>query len=460
MIEAQPDASRRNTFRKSSATARHGRSLLTRTTLLAAASALVIAVLSPARASDDPLAHNPTLAERAWVAASVYRTVKQYFAHWAGLPASYDFDARFKAYLPEALNAPDRRSFSLATMRLVASLANGHTNFTDEALYADHRPAPFYAEPIEGRWTVTVTRRSDIPLGSVITAIDDVPVDRWVSPIRAVIGQSSPRARDHLVFLRRFMFPEHFVVMLDGGRRIGVNKADPLTTRQGRASPESVTVQRRRDGVLVIAIPSFDEPRFEAAAISAIRAAKDVRLVVLDVRGNGGGTTPGALGAAIMTRPYAGTLVLTPLTIAENDAHGSFSEGDNPAPNAMLRYGPDVGEPQAGAYAGPMALLIDRACASACEDLAIRFQSGRRGPVLGEPSWGSTGQPIRVQFPELGMSLRVSTKRESFADGRPFEGVGVQPDLPVQTTRGDVTAGTDTVLERAIQLALAQPPHP
>lgn len=390
------------------------------------------------------------------MASAVYRTVKEYFAHWDGLPAGYDFDQQFRAYLAEALSAPDRRTFSLATMRLMASLGNGHTGFTDQAFSQDQRPGPFYAEPVQGRWTVTVSRTPSLAPGDVINAIDGVPIETWVKPIQAIIGQSSLRARDQLVFLRRFMLPERFVVQLDDGRRVPVSRDGPFGPRLGRPQPDEVAVQHRADGVVVIGIPDFGDPHLEADAVKAVRAAAGAPLIVLDVRGNTGGSTPRDLLRAIMTKPYAGTVVATPLIVAENDAHGSFSPDDNPAPNAVLRYGPDVSQPEADAYRGPIALLVDRNCASACEDLVIRFKSGGRGPILGEPTWGSTGQPIQVTFPDLGMSLRVSTKRESFPDGARFEGGGVQPDIAVPLTRADVSASSDTVLERAVHAALSE----
>ncbi len=399
---------------------------------------------------------NLNLAERAWIAASIYRTVKEYFAHWSGLPSDYDFDREFRTYLPKALSAPDRKNFSLATMRLVASLENGHTGFTDTGLMANMTPPPFYAEPVEGRWTVTVSRTEGLKPGDVIQSMDGVPVEVWVHPIQAIIGQSSERARDHLVFTRWFMLPQHLTVQLTDGRRVQVDQAAIRAPRRGRPRLKDVAVQRRPDGVVVISIPSFDGPRFEADAVKAVKAQAGARLILLDVRGNGGGNTPRDLLKAIMTKPYEGTVVATPLTIAENDAHGSFSPDDNPAPNAFLRYGPDTSVPDPAAYSGPVALLVDRECASACEDFAIRFKSGARGPVLGEATWGSTGRPIQVLFPDFGMSLRVSTKREAFADGARFEGVGVTPDIPIPLTRADLTAQGDPVLERAIQAAPAR----
>ncbi len=67
-------------------------------------------------------------------------------------------------------------------------------------------------------------------------------------------------------------------------------------------------------------------------------------------------------------------------------------------PITMMRYGPDKAQPLPEAWKGKMALLIDGGCTSACEDFVLRFKDGDRGLVLGEPTFGSTGQPYFVEF--------------------------------------------------------------
>ena len=143
----------------------------------------------------------------------------------------------------------------------------------------------------------------------------------------------------------------------------------------------------------MIRIPSFDEPKYEEAAISAIRGLENASAVLLDLRDNNGGSSPGRLLSAIMTKPYRGTLVSTPMTIAKSDASNSFN-GNIPAlPTTMMQSGMDITLPFPDAWQGNMALLINGGSASACEDFALRFKDGDRGLVLGEPSFGSTGQP-------------------------------------------------------------------
>lgn len=389
-----------------------------------------------------------TQADRMMIAAQINHVVKRYFAHWEGLPPDYDWDARFADYLKEALAAPDRRSFSLATMRLIASLENGHSSFSDEVL-EDEPTLPFHARPIEGKWMVTSSFIAEVSPGDAITTVDGVPIDRWLEPSRAIVAQSDARGKDRLVLLQgRAMWPQTVRLGLASGKTVTIDRAAPRGERRPARKPFEVETTVRPDGVVVIRIPSFDDIKFEATAIAAVKAHAGAPLILFDVRGNGGGTTPETLLRVIMDRPYAGTIVNTPMTIAEQDAHASFSSA---APiRQMIRYGPDRTQPAADAIKGPMAVLMDGGCGSACEDFVIRFQSGKRGPLMGEPTFGSTGQPYFVQWPEWKMSFRISTKREFLPDGRPFEGVGVAPDIAVPQRVSDLTASGDPQLDRAI----------
>jgi carboxyl-terminal processing protease len=82
----------------------------------------------------------------------------------------------------------------------------------------------------------------------------------------------------------------------------------------------------------------------------------------------------------------------------------------------------------------------------------IQGDASRCHVIIGEPAWGSTGQPLVTDF-RNGMSLSVSTKRESFPDGSQFEGIGIIPDTEVHPTADDLRTGTDPVLYKPITLA-------
>lgn len=429
---------------------------------LAARAALVAAFLAmPAAAQPAAPAppRDPAAVERMEIAAAAYHAIKRYFAHAEGLPAGYDLEASFRAYLAEALAAPDRRAFTIASSRFFAGLKNGHTVFIDRSLRAAAGAMPFAADRIEGGWTVTRSRLADLPPGAVIVMVDDVPAETWLAPARATIAVSNAAALDAQSWGSAWRLPaRRFTLGLAGGARIAIDLDRPATgPERGMVLPKEVAITVRPDGVVVIRIPSFDAPGFEEMAITFVRANAGARAILFDVRGNGGGSTPVKLLAAIMTRPYAGTLVATPLTIARFDADAVFDPAADPIPRPMVRYGPEVTQPAADPVPVPMAVLADRGCGSACEDFVMRFQNGARGPVVGEVTVGSTGQPFVREWPALGLGFVVSTKREYFPDGRQFEGVGIAPDTPAPLTRAMLRGGPDTQLERAAAAVLAVP---
>ncbi len=78
----------------------------------------------------------------------------------------------------------------------------------------------------------------------------------------------------------------------------------------------------------------------------------------------------------------------------------------------------------------------------------VAYSQMKRGLIIGEPTAGSTGQPLHFSLPGGG-AARVTTMRLRFRDGREFIGKGVQPDKAVFTTVADFRAGRDTVLEAA-----------
>jgi carboxyl-terminal processing protease len=339
-------------------------------------------------------------------------------------------------------------------MRLFASLHNGHSSFTNELLGQGSGPAPFKIRMVEGQWTVVRSRLAALSPGDVVTSVDGKPATEWLAPVRAMIGQSNVMALNRRSWNATYLLPSHFTLGLRGGREVPIDLTIPATGPERGPLPASrVETVERSDGLVVIRIPSFGDPSFEEAAVAAVRAVNPHRPVLIDLRGNGGGNTPVRLLAAIMTRPYRGTLYATPMTIGARDASNSLI-GNVPAlPTLMMRYGAETVQPAKDAWAGSMTLLVDGGCGSACENFTLRFKDGARGLVMGETTAGTTGQPYTLRFPEFGMSFRVLSKREYFPDGGQFEGIGVRPDRTIPLTIDELRRGSDRQLEAAAKLA-------
>lgn len=73
----------------------------------------------------------------------------------------------------------------------------------------------------------------------------------------------------------------------------------------------------------------------------------------------------------------------------------------------------------------------------------------KRGSLVGEPTGGSTGQPLAFGLPG-GIIARVCTKRDRYPDGTEWNGIGILPTVPVHPTVAALQAGRDPVLEAAL----------
>jgi carboxyl-terminal processing protease len=120
--------------------------------------------------------------------------------------------------------------------------------------------------------------------------------------------------------------------------------------------------------------------------------------------------------------------------------------------HATATYSDAIVRPRETAYAGGLILLTDRICSCACEDFVMPFKYSKRATLVGETTAGTFSFTRHVDF-ENGMILNIAAVHHTFPDGAPFEGVGIAPDVPVDTTPDDLKAGYDPVLQKAVGLA-------
>jgi len=390
--------------------------------------------MSPAMAP-PPDGGIPPIKQRAAIAARLRSAIEGSFVHWDAV-SDLDFDAAFDGYLAEALSAATRLAFVLANQRLMAQLRNGHSGFHDDWVMRRHgRSFGLLLRPLDGRWTVTISRHAELPIGNVVETIDGVRMAEVFSQARPYLAASSERAAADSLFYRRHLLPDALTLGLEGGGTFAVAKADWPAVEMPLPSV------RYDEGVAVLPIRSFDDPRFEAAAVAAVRALDGDAPLIIDLRGNGGGNTPLNLLAALMDRPYRRwrSSVLSTTTLRR--AHRELPE--------LVAYDAPRHEPLPDAYRGRLAILVDGTVGSAAEDFAMPFKDNGRALLIGETTAGSSGQPHYI---ELGDGFRtwIGAKRESFPDGSTFEGVGIAPDVEVVQQAVDLREGRDRVLNGAL----------
>jgi carboxyl-terminal processing protease len=424
----------------------------------AIACALAVAPLWSADVADPGI----TVRDKLWIASKIYASIESRFGHWQAV-AGLDLDTAYQRYLDEIAGTTSRRDFDLATFALMAQLRNGHSGFWDKWLFENNQPPGFYLWLERGQWVVRRSRRAGLEPGDVVVRIDGKPAGDFVSERMKYIAGSSELARRTGVFFFPPVWPLQFTLALADGRRVEIDRSQKPAAQE--ATPQQVHAP---GGVEYLHIASFGDPKHEQDAIAFIKAHKDAPAIIFDVRGNGGGSTPGQLIRALMDRPWRdwieSTSALFPLfrtygeifspKDAENDARGqgyleAFAQYFN---HPYLMLPPPLNQPENPIYTGRVIILADGSCGSACEDFVMPLKFSGRATVVGETTYGSSGQPYIYDF-RNGMGFRVSTKRMYFPDGSEFEGVGIKPDVEIISTAADIKTARDPVLEKAIALA-------
>jgi carboxyl-terminal processing protease len=174
---------------------------------------------------------------------------------------------------------------------------------------------------------------------------------------------------------------------------------------------EAELVRYGSGDVMVVAIPEVSDRLGEQLAeLVSQHQPSSLLGVLVDLRGNGGGSTDGAVGAIGVFLPGAPSVSLLM-------RGGSIEVQRAPAP------------PREGQWAGPVAVLVDGDTASAAEMIAGVIERYDRGPILGAHTFGKGC--IQEYFDDragVGV-LRLTTMVLALPDGSALQTVGLEPDI-------------------------------
>jgi len=400
---------------------------------------------------------------------------------------------RFRA--PEALAALDagpaatREGFALQVARAIARFGDGHTRVRGRWDWLPKGYAPFLAR-VCGDRVAAFNPRGDRLLAAGhpwLAKIDGVPVERWIEASGASVAHGSPAFRrwrgvEELVFLnalrRELEIEANDAVRLelagDDGKTVEVSL--PLADRYWRARPVDRGGTRMLDeGIGYLRIGSMDsDGRFLAALDDAMEKFAKAPGIVIDVRGNGGGSRhalrtllPRFLGKPRVVnaakRRGGGDLYdrfCRPAdwdgwTDAERAALAEFRKGFdpewNPPRDAFSRWQYMIMSPKEP-YEGEVVVLMDGDCFSATDVFLGAFKGVDGVTLLGTPSGGGSGRSRKLTLPRTGVKLRVSTMASFAPTGRLYDGNGIEPDVVVEAKPSDWTGATDTQLAAAVRL--------
>ena len=167
------------------------------------------------------------------------------------------------------------------------------------------------------------------------------------------------------------------------------------------------------------------------------RGTRKLSGVVLDLRGNGGGSTDGALGALSLFLPGA------PL-FAMKRRDGTIEIDRAPVPRDRDRW------------AGPIATFVDGTTASAAEMIAGALATYHRGPTVGTATFGKGCAQEYVDDDAHAGVLRLTTLVYALPDGTPVQRIGLVPQIRFAfAPHGDASSNER---EREAKLPHSAPP--
>jgi carboxyl-terminal processing protease len=180
-------------------------------------------------------------------------------------------------------------------------------------------------------------------------------------------------------------------------------------------------------------VPKPQHHARRAALLQQFTAAGGVDGLVLDLRGDGGGYLPEAIGLTHLFVNHGPSVQL-------KDTTGQLEVLDEPDPGQ--------------AYAGPLAVLVDRTSASASEIFAGAIQDYHRGLIIGQTSFGKgTVQSVipldRWSSKPTEGQLTVTIGKFYRVTGESTQLRGVAPDLLLPSAISVTDVG-EAVLEHAL----------
>ena len=165
--------------------------------------------------------------------------------------------------------------------------------------------------------------------------------------------------------------------------------------------------------------------------ISNLAKEAKLRGLILDLRGNGGGTVADParlLGAFIHGKAWT----------YDCDVRGNCAANYTDSSVPLLHL--------------PLVVLTDRNCVSACDAFSGAVKDLRLGTLVGTRTAGIVSAPAAGYLLDDGSLLDLPAKQELSAHHELINGIGVAPDYYIPLTAQDLSTGHDPDITKALSL--------
>lgn len=406
------------------------------------------------KALATPYAENISAAEKAAGLSKLWAEVKFNFVNFEHV-SELDWDEEYFTAMPEVLESKSTLEYYQILQRLVAKLNDGHTNVNlPLQLKSQESLVGIETRLVEDKVIILsvsdrTAAKSGVKTGMEILKVNGLDVKTHAAKnIAPFVCASTLQDRNSDTFGRSLLTgPSNQAIELQLVDKNGettthsINRLSSFQSGLRWLSKPSVKLQIMENNIGYVALNTFATNAVSNQFANLFEDVNQTDALILDLRRNSGGNS--GVGWEIVghltNKPFPTTRWHMLQYRPTNRAWGRQSTFKFGKRNDLFS------RVQSDCYSKPVVLLVGPRTYSAAEDMAAAFDMLNRGKIIGEPTGGSTGQPLSFTLPGGG-SARVCTKRDSYADGTEFVGVGIQPDIVVKPTVEDIRNGDDTVL--------------
>jgi hypothetical protein len=358
--------------------------------------------------------------------------------------AADDLDARLietLAYV-DSVQPLQRVHVRDALRRFGHALNDGHNFVYDGTTAAGYLLVTI--EDIDGEPVVRRSATAGLDPGDTIVAVGGVPIATWY---QTELARTSAASEGY-----RYDLATRYFTRMAGPLELDVRAPDG-TLQTLTVDPQPLAALQAFGGApsLRAAGPLGD---LGAPTLYYINLAGDVLTSIADFKASLAAAV-GSTGLVIDMRGYPGT---EHYEIARRLIPEAFS---SPLFGVTTHDGPDLTSFESSAYdwaplsnpsfAGPIVLLVGHRSVSAAENFSTMLVDADRVTVVGRNSAATNGNITGVLLPG-GFAFTFTGMEVLHADGNPFHGIGIVPDVEVPLTAEAFAAGADPELLAAIEV--------
>ena len=402
------------------------------------------------------------------------------------------WDSTYKALIPRVQETKNDYEYYRLLEKFCALLNDGHTNIFRPQIkglqilqnaFGDHLVV---VKRVDGRPVIVRSWKKDqsvLPVGSEIVEVNGITSEQYLrDSLLPYISSSTEyvkwKGATHWMLAGAPGTTFNIKIKKPGGQLAVVNLVHAKATDSvyypevgayyDEQKRELLEFKMLENGVAYLGLNSFSNQKIDTLFDAVLPQLYKAKGLIVDLRFNGGGST--GIGTYILRHLIKDT-VLAGARYATRDhlpafkAWGAYVTEKDTTGNTWNKkclevfkgvymynfpYEPESFVLNKPRIVVPTVILTGNNTASAAEDFLIAADNQQHMIRMGEPSFGSTGQPLVFDMPGGG-SARVCTKKDTYPDGREFVGYGIQPHIPVTPTVNDYLKGKDVALDAALK---------